>query len=167
MTRAHLATILALSIGIALCCLCWSGVAKADTVSMMRTLCGARGVVISPLVDAWAGIEFVPPVLLGALIASESGCWYAAVSKAGKDIGLGQLRVVGSASYGWSRKSLFDPEINVYLTARHLAMWLRICKGYVPGALSGYRGLRGCRDSKGSQRVLRLVAKAMDAERKS
>jgi hypothetical protein len=175
MTRSYLATILALVIGIALCLAATCGPARADTASAMRVLCGARGVAIidrergitlPESVDNEALTEGVPPMLLAALIASESRCKVNADSGNG-DLGLGQLRVGGSAAYGYARREILRPWFNVYLTARHLGMWLRLCNGYVPGALSGYRGLRGCRDSKGSQRVLRLVHKAQEAESRS
>jgi hypothetical protein len=167
MTKSYLATILALAIGIALCLAATCGPARADIVSAMRALCGSRGVEIAKHVDHFAGYFHLTPLLLGALVSSESGCHVYATSKSGKDLGLGQLRVGGSAAYGWPRKYLFDPEVNLFLTAKHLRRWLDKCSGYVPGALSGYRGLRGCKDSKGSQRVLRLVRQAEAAEARS
>lgn len=118
------------------------------------------------LVDYEAEGHGLSPILLAALIASESRCKQDADSGNG-DIGLGQIRIGGSAAMGNSRRWLLKPWMNVNLTARHLSMWLRICDGYVLGALSGYRGLKGCKSSKGSRRVMQLFEKAKNAEVKS
>lgn len=145
--------------------LCCTGEPRADTASAMRALCGARGAAIAPLVDGQS--QVVPALLLGALIASESGCKAHARSPVGLDIGLGQIRLGGSAGHGYTARQLLDPATNVRLTAAHLRRCIDTCGGYVLGGLSLYRGLRGCKDSKGSRRVMRLLEKAQRVEARS
>jgi len=124
----------------------------------MRTLCGKRGAKVARLAVVHAAI--VDPLLLGAVVASESGCKESAVGGGGVDIGLGQIRIGGSAARGYRRAALLRPVLNIRLTAEHLRRCLDLCDGWVAAALSVYRGHRRCVDSKGSRRVLRLYAMA-------
>jgi hypothetical protein len=124
----------------------------------MRVLCGTRGLAVARLADLHAAI--VDPLLVGAVVASESGCHAHAVSAGGLDIGYGQLRLGGSAARHHGRAALLQPALNIRLTAEHLRRCLDLCDGWIAGALSVYRGIRRCVDSRGSRRVLDLYLSA-------
>jgi hypothetical protein len=97
-------------------------------------------------------------VLVVAVIRAESTCNERADS--GRlDLGLGQIRLGTLAAAGATRAQLLDPETNIALTARHLAKCLATCPTLL-GALSLYRGIAGCKSSKGSRRVLALMHEA-------
>ena len=97
--------------------------------------------------------QLLPSGLLVAVIAHESGCRSDAKSGRG-DFGLGQIRVGGSAARGATVAELMDPEINIRLTAAHLARVLTLCGGL--SGLSVYSGHKRCRSSRYSRAVLGL-----------
>jgi len=129
----------------------------------MRVLCGSRGLAVARLAARHAAI--VDPLLLGAVVASESGCHAHAVSAGGLDLGYGQIRLHGSAARHHGRAALLRPALNIRLTAEHLRRCLDLCDGWIAGALSVYRGIRRCVDSRGSRRVLKLYEKAKGESR--
>jgi hypothetical protein len=131
----------------------------ADTLDdSLRLLCGPRGDAIAGIVRAEARRNLLHPVLLASVIAAESRCRPDAVGAKG-EIGLGQLLPTGAGA-GYTRAQLRDPETNVKLTAAHLARCLLLCGDFVAGGLSVYRGVKRCKDSKGSRRVLGMVDEA-------
>jgi soluble lytic murein transglycosylase-like protein len=130
----------------------------------LHALCGPRGDAIADMVRVEAHRHLIHPALLAAVVASESTCNPNAHSGRG-DFGLGQIRLSGSANVGtFTAEQLRDPAINLRLTARHLSKCLTICNGYVLGALSVYRGVKRCRATDGSRRVLGML-RAVHANR--
>lgn len=128
----------------------------------LHALCGTRGDAIADLVRAEAHRHLIHPALLAAVVASESTCNPNAHS-GHNDWGLGQIRLGGSANvHHATAAQLRDPATNLYLTSRHLAKCLTTCNGYVLGALSVYRGVKRCRATDGSRRVLGLLRTARE-----
>lgn len=130
-------------IGIAIGCTHCLGPARADqTDRELAKLCGPRGASIADLIRKEARHHLLHPVLLSQLVAGESTCRWWADSGLG-DIGLGQIRLGGSAARGATRAQLLDPATNLHLAASHLDRLLLIC-GSIPGALRVYRGHTRC-----------------------
>jgi hypothetical protein len=131
-------------LGIALCCTHCEGPARADqTDRELSRLCGPlRALAVANLVRLEARHHLLHPVLLARVVASESTCRIDADSGRG-DIGLGQVRLGGSAARGHGRLDLLHPAINLHLAAAHLDRLLLLC-GSWHGALRVYRGHRYC-----------------------
>jgi hypothetical protein len=145
-----------LVLGIIGCLQCWCGPAHAGEVrSALSQLCGHRAQRFAPLVVVMAKRHDIPWRVLVANVAAESHCNSRADSGKG-DIGLGQIRVGGSAAGKYTRLQLLRPRLNMRLTARHLRRCFDLC-GWWVGALSVYKGHRRCRASKGARRVMELA----------
>jgi len=83
------------------------------------------------------GIHAVPPVLVMAVIAAESGWNPRAVSRSGA-LGLMQLMPATAAKTGVRREELFVPERNILAGTRLLAVLLRHYRGDLVSALVAY-----------------------------
>jgi len=126
----------------------------SETTDALKSLCSPSAVRFSPTIDREATRAGIAPVLVVAVIRAESTCDPKADSGHG-DVGLGQLRIGTLAAAGATREELLTPEVNIRLTAAWLAKCLAACPTLL-GGLSRYRGA-GCRDTKGSRRVVRLM----------
>lgn len=101
----------------------------------------------------------VDPVLVAQVVHSESRCKANAVNARTNSIGLGQIKVGGSAARGKTAAQLFHVRTNLDLTARHLAWCLALCG--TPGAAIGvYHGRRKCRADAHSRKVLNSIHEA-------
>ena len=116
-------------------------------------LCKNRGLQWSALIKKEAHRFLLHPVKLATVIALESSCNYMAKSRVGA-IGLGQILPKGSAAVGFPEYMLVEPTVNVYLTARHLAKLLILCKGSWLKAVAVYNGYSKCRPTDWSKHVI-------------
>jgi soluble lytic murein transglycosylase-like protein len=83
------------------------------------------------------GVHAVPPVLVMAVIAVESGWNPRAISRSGA-LGLMQLMPATAAKVGVQRDDLFIPERNILAGTRLLAVLLRHYRGDLMSALVAY-----------------------------
>jgi hypothetical protein len=143
-------TITLLVIGFLVCCTQWAHAGAADRA--LAVLC-PRGDIGAALIERESHRQLLHPALLVAVLAHESGCRSRARSGRG-DWGAGQVRIGGSAARGATVAELLDPEVNVRLTAAHLARMITLCGGF--GGLTVYSGQRRCRSSRYSRSVLQL-----------
>jgi soluble lytic murein transglycosylase-like protein len=141
-------------IAIALAGLLYAVPARAsEALDAIRVLC-PRHTAIAPLARAAAARHDVSPTLLVAVVAHESGCrWWARSGKG--DVGLGQIRIGGSAAGKATVAELLDPARNLDLTAAHIARCLALCRG--SSGLSVYAGNRRCRSTRYSRAVMAKV----------
>jgi soluble lytic murein transglycosylase-like protein len=109
-------------------------------------LCGEIGPQYAPLIVQNAKLFKIPALILATNIALESRCHNDAVSKKGA-IGLGQILPTGNANMGYTKEELKIPEINIFLTTRHMKRMYRICKSW-PKAIAMYNGVPGCVETK-------------------
>ena len=79
----------------------------------------------------------VPPEVIEAVIAVESGGNHRAVSRTGC-IGLMQLAPGTAKMLGYSRQDLFDPELNRQAGTRYLELMLELFDGDLEKALAAY-----------------------------
>jgi soluble lytic murein transglycosylase-like protein len=105
-------------------------------------LCGEIGPQYAPLIVFNAKQFKIPALVLTTNIALESRCRADVVSKKGA-VGLGQILPNGNANMGYTKEELKIPEINIFLTARHLRRMYKICKSW-PKAIAMYNGIPGC-----------------------
>jgi soluble lytic murein transglycosylase-like protein len=132
----------------------------------LALLCPGRESLAEPM---WreAHRHLIHPVLLAKTVAAESHCRLNAVNKRSGAIGLGQILHSGSANRGrYTVEQLRDPDLNLYLTARHLAWCLRLCKHRAAAAVAVYNGRSVCRSTEWSRWVVRGMWKAkLDARK--
>jgi hypothetical protein len=99
--------------------------------------------------------HLIHPVLLVLVVAAESNCNAGAVNKRSGAVGLGQILPEGSANRGnHSPAQLRDPDLNLYLTARHIAWCLVLCGERPLHAVAVFNGSKQCRVTEWSHRVL-------------
>jgi len=106
--------------------------------------------------------HLIHPVLLVLVVAAESHCNPDAVNKRSGAVGLGQILPAGSANRGnYSPAKLRDPDLNLYLTARHLAWCLVLCGDRPLHAVAVFNGSKKCRATEWARRVLNGLRSAL------
>jgi soluble lytic murein transglycosylase-like protein len=136
-----------------------SGICSAHASELDRALyrlCGARGIAIAPILVDAAERHDIDVFMFAANVAAESGCRPRAYNRRSKAVGLGQLIAGKSAAIGYTTAQLFDPWINLDLSAQHLKRLLLLC-GTFAGAVAVYHGRRHCRPDNWSWRVLGIL----------
>lgn len=99
--------------------------------------------------------HLIHPLLLAKTVAAESSCHPDRVNKRSGATGLGQILLSGSANRGnHTPDELLDVELNLDLTARHLAWCLTLCGDRPLAAISVYNGNSKCRPTEWSYWVL-------------
>jgi hypothetical protein len=94
-------------------------------------------------------------VLLAKTVAAESHCRARVVNKRSGAVGLGQILPCRSADRDCHTvEELKGIELNLDLTAAHLARCLAHCRGRVSGAVAVYNGARRCQPTAWSRWVL-------------
>jgi soluble lytic murein transglycosylase-like protein len=106
--------------------------------------------------------HLIHPVLLVMVVAAESNCKANRVNKRSGAVGLGQILPKGSANRGdYTPLQLRDPDLNLYLTARHIAWCLTLCGDNALAAVAVYNGSKKCRASVWAHRVLDSLSAAL------
>lgn len=126
----------------------------SDADAAVAILC-PKHAELAPKIEAAAIKHGVGPVLLTAVVFSESSCVPNAVGSHG-EIGLGQIMPTGPAANGLTRAQLRDPATNLDTSAKWLAVCKVQCGGDLGLALGAYNS-GGCVRSKYAKRVLALV----------
>ena len=128
----------------------------SDADAAVAILC-PKHAELAPMIERVADSRRVDPVLLTAVVFSESSCNANAIGSHG-EVGLGQIMPSGPAANGLTRAQLRGPETNLDATARWLAACSVQCGGDLGLALGAYNS-GGCVRSRYARRVLALVAK--------
>jgi hypothetical protein len=120
----------------------------------LRLLCPGHDS-LAESIEREAHRHLIHPVLLVLVVAAESHCNANAVNKRSGAVGLGQILPAGSANRGnYTPAQLRDPDLNLYLTARHIAWCLVLCGERKLHAIAVYNGSERCRATEWSHRVL-------------
>ena len=100
--------------------------------------------------------HLIHPVLLAKVVAAESHCRPGVVNRRSGAVGLGQvLRGRSADPAGHTVDELKGVDLNLYLTAAHIARCLVLCNENEQGAISVYNGgSKKCRATDWSRWVL-------------
>jgi hypothetical protein len=141
------------------------GRAHAQTAfASLQVLC-PKATALAPHVEAAAATWRVRPVVLVAMIRTESTCGTDLVNE--RSGALGHIQVMPGRSADPNRlprARLLDPATNLDLGARHLRRCVDLC-GSLAGGLSVFHGKKKCKEWRGDKYVKRVLGFVAGAKR--